>query len=245
MISEIELYEIICEKLTNKEPFSVIRCGDGEMFAMKSLDKNNVEDIENVPFLKHIGYIPEKKDKEIIIKNMETSINNCDILGITNNVGKKWTDTKNFFKELTNYNKVYVSADFHHVWVKDKIIIDLLKNTKELFYISGHDLDERFKKIGIKNVDKLIIPKQVKYFGNQIINHYPDEYFRIIDEISKKNLSGKLCLVGGGFIGKYYIDLIKKSGGVGVDIGSAFDLIAGFKTRGTRGRLINEDKYII
>lgn len=245
MISEIELYNIIREKLANQEPFSVIRCGDGEMLAMKSLDKNDVEDIENVPFLKHIGYIPEKKDKEIIINNIKTSINNCDILGITNNVGKKWTESKNFFKELTNNNKTYVSADFHHFWVENKIIIDLLRKTKKLFYISGHDLDERFENIGVEDVDKLIIPKQVKYFGSQKINHYPDEYFRIIDEITKKNLSGKLCLVGGGFIGKYYVDLIKNSGGVGIDIGSAFDLMSGFKTRGTRGKLINENKYII
>ena len=51
-------------------------------------------------------------------------------------------------------------------------------------------------------------------------------------------LRGWLCLVGAGVWAEFYCDWIRERGGVAVDIGSGFDLLAGEQTRPVHKRLL-------
>ena len=57
--------------------------------------------------------------------------------------------------------------------------------------------------------------------------HYPAVYERVQAWIEKKVKPGQLVLVGGGLLGKVYVDAIRAQGGVGIDVGSVIDLCGG------------------
>ena len=60
--------------------------------------------------------------------------------------------------------------------------------------------------------------------------HFPERYKALKQEL-KVNFPGELFLVGAGFLGKIYCDLIKQQGGIALDIGSIFDYWLGYETR--------------
>jgi hypothetical protein len=46
-----------------------------------------------------------------------------------------------------------------------------------------------------------------------------------------RDLRGKLVLVGAGLFGKVYCHTARQHGAVAIDLGSAFDILAGLNTR--------------
>jgi len=58
----------------------------------------------------------------------------------------------------------------------------------------------------------------------------PDFLWRIATQIPR-DMSGHLCLIGAGVWAEYYCMLVKQRGGVAIDFGSGFDLLAGEGTR--------------
>jgi hypothetical protein len=60
--------------------------------------------------------------------------------------------------------------------------------------------------------------------------HYPGRYRQIIEAL-RTDLHGTLVLVGAGIFGKKYCAVAKQNGGVALDLGSAFDILAGQRTR--------------
>ncbi len=66
---------------------------------------------------------------------------------------------------------------------------------------------------------------------------------RFLDRIKQRlptDLEGCLCLVGAGVWAEFYCHWAKELGGVAVDIGSGFDLLAGEQTRPIHKRLLGE-----
>ena len=57
------------------------------------------------------------------------------------------------------------------------------------------------------------------------------EFLFALERQLPQDLSGQLCLVGAGPWAEIYCGWIRQRGGVGVDIGSAFDLLGGIVTR--------------
>lgn len=57
--------------------------------------------------------------------------------------------------------------------------------------------------------------------------HYPRVYERVMAWIGQQVKPGQLVLVGGGLLGKVYVDAIREQGGVGIDVGSVIDLCDG------------------
>jgi len=60
--------------------------------------------------------------------------------------------------------------------------------------------------------------------------HYPGRYRQIIEAL-RTDLRGTLVLVGAGIFGKKYCAVAKENGAVALDMGSAFDVLAGIRTR--------------
>lgn len=88
-------------------------------------------------------------------------------------------------------------------------------------------------------------PAESKYFSDSSKNHYPFAFEKIVDSL-KEDASGRTYLVGAGILGKVYCDVIKKAGGVAIDIGSLMDLFAGhLHTRTPFGKLNNASDFLI
>jgi UDP-N-acetyl-D-mannosaminuronic acid transferase (WecB/TagA/CpsF family) len=61
---------------------------------------------------------------------------------------------------------------------------------------------------------------------SHLFSAFPDVQQRL-----SQDLRGKLVLVGAGLFGKVYCHVAKLHGAVAIDLGSAFDVLAGLKTR--------------
>lgn len=237
IINNQELFDIVTKHLKSGTPIAVSRYGDGEHIAVMMSN--------DIPYIKHLGYVPSNEHKQKMSENIIRSIKESDIICISNNKRKKWNVSKRYFMELAN-EKLIGDADYHTDFLVSGKLDILLRNSKRLFFISGHDLESNFRnrycnKHGLENIKKIIIPKQAKYFPNQSRRHYPEVFTDVCAKLKIMNLDGYFCLVGAGFIGKMYMPLIRDAGGVVLDIGSVFDRLAGFLTRGVRG-ITREDK---
>ena len=67
----------------------------------------------------------------------------------------------------------------------------------------------------------------------------PDGFLHRVREEMPQNLGGNLVLIGGGVWSEAYCHWAKERGGLAVDIGSGFDLLAGKRTRPIHHRLMN------
>lgn len=60
--------------------------------------------------------------------------------------------------------------------------------------------------------------------------HYPERYRELIDELSAVE-PGVLYLVGAGMPGKVYCEVVRRAGGIALDIGHGMDILAGVRRR--------------
>jgi hypothetical protein len=86
-------------------------------------------------------------------------------------------------------------------------------------------------KSNINEVKQYWIPEEFKFAVDPpSISHYPDRFYELFSLINVP-FRGAVFFVGAGVLGKVYCDVIKKKGGIAIDIGSIFDLWAGRSTR--------------
>ena len=69
---------------------------------------------------------------------------------------------------------------------------------------------------------------------------YPDTYDKICEQISPKE--GELWLIGAGFLGKIFCDIVKQRGGIAIDIGAVTDAWSGYFTRDYLTRSVKWDR---
>ena len=64
------------------------------------------------------------------------------------------------------------------------------------------------------------------------------EFLQRVERALPSDLAGHLCLIGAGVWSEFYCDWAKRRGGVALDIGSGFDLLAGEQTRPIHRRIL-------
>lgn len=109
----------------------------------------------------------------------------------------------------------------------------LLAEAPRVIVISGRrELSGPFAaRLGSRLAQFLTIPLQASdqpLSGREY--HYPQRYREIVAALHG-DLRGTLVLVGAGILGKQYCAVARQHGGVALDLGSAFDLLAGQRTR--------------
>lgn len=237
-----QVLEKIIECLNTKTPFLALRYGDGEAILLKNKDKTAIEHI----FFRQLNEIPVKANVDKIRNNLIETLNNADLIGIPTKyhlrIGGYWTESLDIMKEFclvktTNFGSIDFHYEFLRKWeTKESCYDKLLANTKELFIISCRDLAKGFsKRFNIENVTILQVPPEMMFEEKKFVGkkHYPDRFQEICQIIENLgDLKGKLLLYGAGFVGKIYGLNWKNRGGVAVDIGSVFDVLAGKNTRG-------------
>jgi hypothetical protein len=237
----------ILKHLQAKRPLSVIRLGDGEAIMFQ---KNSSLELCNM-IRNNIGYVPSERDINIIRQNLALAIDHSDIIGIPTpehyNLGFYWREVDKMVRFLPPSKKAnFCSINLHWDLLDTGMIKKVLQASPEIYIVSARPLDEEIKRnFNVLKVNSFLIAPQLKFSPDHVGEpHYPDQYWKVQEWINGRDLRGKLCLVGAGFIGKIYLKWFKDAGGVALDLGSVFDFWAGLKTRGKgKGVGVKWDKY--
>jgi hypothetical protein len=237
-----EVFNLVMKKLKSKEPLSIIRIGDGEIAVL--LTDPNHKGCAHF-YNTHLGRVPNIQEMKEISQNLKTAINDCDILGIPTEKIERgsnpyWSISREMLSNILNEkdktnNKKFCSMNVHYDLVTLKKLDSILKEINEVYLVTSRDVESRIQKKypNIKKFNSYKIPGEYKYEDSKKIEeYYPTIYKKIESDFKNKNMSGKLLLIGGGFVGKNLAVTFSKSGGVSIDIGSIFDQFVGKITRG-------------
>ena len=230
-ITEQDLADKIIAAVKTKTPFAVARYGDGE-YAVAVPCR-----LTDLCYQKHLGYIPDARSKKTISRLIRDSIHGLDVIGITTLQTRFWGDSRVYFEGLSE--QPIVSLDFHTFFNENHITEQLIGAAEKVLYISGHTINfEKFK--NLKDIIHIQIPLQHCKYPNQK-PYWPDYFNRTMKYIASHDLTGYLCFIGAGFIGKPFMMAIKNQGGVAVDFGSNMDRLAGYVIRGAKGKTATPD----
>jgi hypothetical protein len=237
-----QVFSLILEKLESKKPLSIVRIGDGEIATLFT-DPNHVGCAHF--YKNHLGRVLDIGLMKEISKNLKSSIVNSDIIGIPtvqsesqNNpywsISRKVISTVfNEFKSVKEKN--FCSMNIHYDLSSSKKLDIILSKVDEVYLVTSRDVKSLMQKKfpNLKKIHVYKIPGEYNYEDSKKVeDYYPTIYKKIESDFTSKNFSGKLLLIGGGFVGKNLATIFSQNGGVSVDLGSIFDLFVGKITRG-------------
>lgn len=237
----------IINVLNTNKPVSIIRAGDGEKIVLESNKDIPAYQLCIQSVMKRqMGYEPTMSQVDAIRQNLIDAYAGADIIGLPMqknlaDLNKHWQGVENVVRPLATTNK-FCSIDVFYDMLYDGTLLDWLKDKPVINYISCRKLP--FERIGIKQVNHFQIAPEVKFTTYSGENHYPEQFNRIERWMDKCAIEGNPCLVGAGVIGKIYCNWFGGRGGIAIDVGAVFDLMAGFATRGPlRGLDVKNENY--
>jgi hypothetical protein len=248
------IYPQIVEKIqlaiTNKKGFSFVRLGDGEgnilglqLSDLLDMSRRHANEISQLQFGKGVL---SQADQELLSAYLMDSMRSVDVLGIMSPLSllrRIETHELPFARQLAgnimNYRVLYEKFnaqfnDFEYIdsainydpyWENE--VLQIALNSACIGIVGPHpEAVDYFKDRQIDDVLYFNIPGERKYFPGEA-SHFHDVFPAIVSALSGQDFSGRVFLVGGGLLGKYYCHLIKACGGVALDIGSTMDRICG------------------
>lgn len=225
--------------LQSGKPVSVVRAGDGEGIVLHSGDDlQSYQHCINNVMRRQMGYEPTMSEVVEIRDNLQLAYAGADIVGVPmhsnlSELGKQWTIVQATVEPFCT-SKLRTSTDIFYDMLYDGSLLEWLRNKPVVNYISCRDIDKRMRSVlGIKQVNSVIIAPEAKFTtGYAGDKHYPDQFNKMEWWMNNAPIEGNPCLVGAGVIGKIYCNWFRNRGGIAIDIGAVFDLLAGFRTRG-------------
>ncbi len=110
-------------------------------------------------------------------------------------------------------------------------MVQLILNADKIGIISSRsNIDTQIEKATGTPVKLYQVPDKNIRQGKQKSIHFPDMFEKICENINVE-YPGMLFLVGAGLIGKGYCDIIKRKGGIALDIGALIDCWVGIYSR--------------
>lgn len=229
ILSDEQIFILIKQKLETNEPFSLLRYGDGEgLFAFLSQEFGGKY---SHAAMKHWGEVPRNIFRMEIARNLKISYRKCDVAGLPYGFeGFLWKYALNSYIKLLA-KTLTCNANIHISMYKNGWLADLIYG-RPVFYVSCRNVDDMLMELGAKCVDKIIISAQYKFEATKPVVPFYRETKLVEAKIKNKKLKGTLCFLAAGVAGKQLGIAMQKQGGIVVDIGSVFDLLAGVKSRG-------------
>ena len=240
--------DFIRNRIKEGTPTSFIRLGDGEGTFLpypKSIAQHNDEDrqIDANNYWGKKSAIPLSFLKEISAK-MIACIHSADIVGIIppQRILLDWDDKRrldwNYSKRgvlsVMNYitnqqtnDALYTSAHIHQELEQWNLYPYIFDSVQEVTLISAHkDLILYIKKrFGIRRVNfiKVVDNENFRSAHNSNILSVEDEYKNIQKILDSEESKNKVFILAAGLLSRIYSDVIKKNGGISIDIGSVAD----------------------
>jgi|GEM_PF-5411295 len=228
-LTKEETFDYLREKVKSKQPFSLLRYGDGE--GLFAFTPNGLHRKYNNACKKHWGEVPRGIYRLQISKNIRQSYRQCDVAGLPFDFnGYMWRMALNSFLRLER-KKQLCMANIHIALAEEKVIDELIQDNP-VFYIGCRNIDEALLERNAKSVDRIIISAQHRFEKKKPLLPFYKQVKQIEEEVKQLDLRGVLCLLGAGVAGKQLGIIMKERGGMVIDVGSVFDLWAGVKSRG-------------
>ena len=256
-----KLASYLKDRILNKIPTSLIRLGDGEGNYLDYPKYFEAEQATDQEFIQRIWWGDTKLDncsgtlRASILSRYQQSIDNADILGIPP-IRRLLSVFRNFSNgrgELNNGSRgiIAISEKLQFIDCSQKILTsshihtdfelwncyaEILGSLDSVCLITCHSGMDNYlrQRFGIESVTCYTIPGESRYktmFNDQRADeHCPtvfEELIATLPAVSK----GQVFLVGAGFLGKIYCNVIKQNGGIAIDVGSLMDRWAGYHTR--------------
>jgi hypothetical protein len=129
------------------------------------------------------------------------------------------------------FKNTIVTSAWIHLDILPKLD-ELLGFTEKTIVISGRwQLEGEFSaRYPNKDIEFISVPVQGFMPQTERESHYSSAFPNVLKRL-EGDLRGVLVLVGAGLFGKIYCGAAKKNGAVALDLGSAFDILAGLETR--------------
>jgi len=251
------------DALTKQRPLSLIRIGDGEANLLtwgaypgtKNLDRHVVESIMSMQPDSYRIHESRIIDLQNILLN---AISRADIVGVLglwrseHTTGKKlcklfrqdprgisghWRGI-DYMLRLARENRLNrkTIASAHAYFSVVEHLGSILPHARKLFVITSKHaivkkLSEKYPGLDIECIE---VGKTRTYY-----RQLPDQpvFLQEVYAALPRDMRGCLCLVGAGPWAEPYCTWVKQRGGVGVDIGSGFDLLDGMITRPVHKRI--------
>lgn len=238
--------------IADQAPFSLIRLGDGDgaHFSVSQEDEERYPSLQKLTRRQHTEFLLGKDVDPVftgysaLTTKLAEYVSEADVLGIPY---PTWVDHEYdtaspvTLKCLMNINRhFYERPVVHGLQLCDqqvhmdlhakKSLDPILKKLKSVTVISC--LDELpakvSEKFGIFNVDLIKIPSETyaphlygeKHLGVSL--HYPHAFWPTVQKLSVPH-NGHVFLIAAGTFGKYYASIIKRFGGIALDLGSLVD----------------------
>lgn len=252
-INATDVSEQLLSAIRQKRPYSFLRLGDGEgsWLSLNAYDEGCYESIyednRRSFLLDWFGTDKLIKDESFFdfALSLQDSFLEHDIIGISPPVRldqeKSFLSTRgitssinimrhlDLFEGTIRNDRYYCSSSANLDLLSTKFFRELSSATNEISLITSQTaLAPLFTMQNMVIRDLFHIPGDSRNFlrenpDSEPICQYPNYLNRINQKLSFEDQSGKVFLVGGGFVGKKYISTIKKRGGIAIDIGSVAD----------------------
>lgn len=250
---------IICDKiesaLRQKAALSLLRVGNGEGNAI-SMTKESVtppqEETFYHQFVSQNGIKIPVEDVVPFCHEVRAALVSADIIGFR----LFRFDERKMIDDVIErgdayaalgvlYAREFLQDGFSKNSWPDKIItsmwihLDLLPwldkmpaASSSVIVITGRsELEKEFsRRLGSRLKAFIAVPVQGFIPSSPESSHFY-QAFPKVREFLQQDLRGTLVLIGAGLFGKIYCNETKNNGGVAVDLGSAFDVLAGLETR--------------
>jgi len=142
---------------------------------------------------------------------------------------QKWIAANEPFEKLVTSQWVHYDLALMGFWR------DILSLKAEFSLITAsRTLAENVRKVVPANIEVYCVPeKSVDRHRHPLDfrKYYPDSYNEVADLLLSRSQKGKLFLVGAGLVGKSFCSIVKRNGGIALDLGALLDAWDGRPTR--------------
>lgn len=245
-----ELSDVIKSAIRERRSFALVRLGDGEgTFArISSQDEKRFNDLYThcrrfwTSFLLGSDFDPSWTGYTALTDHLMPYVEQADVLGVAY---WDWIDyeysiaAERTIPCLLNINR-YVLENVRHITLCNQDVHlqlhrtgkmnEIMRDVKSLTIISCLEgLDNRVKEMfGIQDVEQINIPSEnyaPHLAGRTDVHdrpHFPPVFWDLMHSLSRPH-HGRVFLIAAGTFGKYYACVIKKHGGIALDMGSVVD----------------------
>ena len=260
MLAASEVRSKIISAKRDRQPFSLVRLGDGEgsFLSINTLDELDYQVLYNEnrkQFLEYwFGKEADRMQKRFFetVARLPSVVNDADIVGLPlpswveheYSIGSSrgisaLTNIYRFIKGLQErkISPILCAQSIHIELGQSNLFNELFEGEQSIGLISCFSELPSYicKKFHIKNIEFYKLPGE-QYFKDIIGpgatdgNHFPNVFDDVMANLENPK-HGKIFLVAGGILGKFYVQQIKRSGGIALDIGSLADAWVNKATR--------------
>jgi hypothetical protein len=251
------LYEKIQSALCQKTPLSLVRVGDAEGNAL-GVTKTPMSLLQVKVFcnrfVRQNGIKVAEQDAICFCQDVRSALLSADIIGFRS---FRYNEKELIEFAIRSggahaimalgilYGREFLQSGLSENYLQGKIITDawvhlymlpffdrILNLSDSIIVITGRsELEKDFStRLGSRLREFISVPVQGFQPPSPAHSHFYEAFPKVRERL-QQDLRGTLVLVGAGLFGKIYCHTARMNGGVALDIGSAFDILAGLMTR--------------